>query len=147
MIHRLIYRFQILYSLFRPKHSSSYSKVPSVNLYEINQYILFIVWGTSALKSYKRSKSDKVLIDDFKLKLFSMDPRSKLEQGLRITDVFIAYIQSVYLHALEEISRSQVFPIDSVPIFYTITVPESWSLLTKEMILRCYTKAGAILQP
>ncbi|KAF9435145.1 hypothetical protein BGZ76_006813, partial [Entomortierella beljakovae] len=130
-----------------PKHLNSYSKVPSVNLYEINQDISFIDWGTSALAAYKRSKDGRVLVRDFKLNLFYMDPRSKLDDGLRLTDTFISYIRNVYLHTLGEISKSQVMPIDSAPIYYTITVPESWSLLTKEMILRCYTKAGAIIQP
>ncbi|KAF9175865.1 hypothetical protein BGX20_009985 [Mortierella sp. AD010] len=129
-----------------PKHLNSYSKVPSVSLYKTNEGKSLVEWGSSALASYKRSKTDRVLIRDYKLQLFDLDARGRLEHGLHLTDVFIQYIRSVHLHLMEEVNKSQVLSATSVPIHYCITIPQSWTLPTRELILRCYVEAGVILQ-
>ncbi|KAG0092654.1 hypothetical protein BGZ92_009118 [Podila epicladia] len=129
-----------------PRHLNAYAKVPTVSLYKTNENKGFVDWGSSALASYKRSKADRVLIRDYKLLLFDQGARGRLENGLHLTDVFTQYIQSIHRHLMEEVNKSQVLAAESVPIHYCITVPQSWTLPTRELILRCYVEAGVILQ-
>ncbi|KAF9116478.1 hypothetical protein BGX27_002150 [Mortierella sp. AM989] len=129
-----------------PKHLNSYSKVPTVSLYKTNENISLIDWGSSALAAYKRSKTDRILIRDYKLQLFDLDARGRLEHGLYLTDVFTQYIRSLHVHLMEEVNKSQVLSAESIPIHYCITIPQSWTLPTRELILRCYVGAGVILQ-
>jgi len=125
---------------------NAYAKVPTVSLYKTNENKGFIDWGSSALASYKRSKADRVLVRDYKLLLFDQGARGRLENGLHLTDVFTQYIQSIHRHLMDEVNKSQVLAAESVPIHYCITVPQSWTLPTRELILRCYVEAGVILQ-
>ncbi|KAG0005257.1 hypothetical protein BGZ79_006004 [Entomortierella chlamydospora] len=129
-----------------PKHLNSYAKVPTVSLYKTNENKAFLDWGSSALANYKRSKADRVLIRDYKLLLFDQGARGKLSNGLHLTDVFTQYLQSIHRHLMEEVNKSQVLAAESVPIHYCITVPQSWTLPTRELILRCYVEAGIVLQ-
>ncbi|KAK3818729.1 MAG: hypothetical protein J3Q66DRAFT_338350 [Benniella sp.] len=129
-----------------PRHSSSYAKVPTVSLYKTNDNKGLLDWGSSALTSYKRSKADRVLIRDYKLLLFDQGARGRLDNGLHLTDVFTQYLQSIHRHLMEEVNKSQVLAAESIPIHYCITVPQSWTLPTRELILRCYVEAGIILQ-
>ncbi|KAI8359400.1 hypothetical protein B0O80DRAFT_230622 [Mortierella sp. GBAus27b] len=129
-----------------PRHQNSYAKVPTVSLYKTNENKAFVDWGSSALSNYKRSKTDRVLIQDYKLLLFDQGARGRLDNGLHLTDVFTQYLQSIHRHLMEEVNKSQVKAAESVPIHYCITVPQSWTLPTRELILRCYVEAGIILQ-
>ncbi|KAI7830310.1 hypothetical protein BC939DRAFT_304808 [Gamsiella multidivaricata] len=129
-----------------PRHLNAYAKVPTVSLYKTNENKAFVDWGSSALATYKRSKTDRVLIRDYKLLLFDQGARGRLDNGLHLTDVFTQYLQSIHRHLMEEVNKSQVLAAESVPIHYCITVPQSWTLPTRELILRCYVEAGIILQ-
>ncbi|KAF8968004.1 hypothetical protein BGZ46_010938 [Entomortierella lignicola] len=129
-----------------PRHLNSNAKVPTVSLYKVNENKAFVDWGSSALANYKRSKTDRVLVRDYKLLLFDQGARGKLSNGLHLTDVFTQYLQSIHRHLMEEVNKSQVLAAESVPIHYCITVPQSWTLPTRELILRCYVEAGIILQ-
>ncbi|ORY95178.1 hypothetical protein BCR41DRAFT_315055 [Lobosporangium transversale] len=129
-----------------PKHLSAYAKVPTVSLYKTTEGKSLLDWGSSALSSYKRSKTDKVLIRDYKLQLFDQGARGRLEQGLYLTDVFTQYIRSVHQHLVEEVNKTQVLSAESIPMHYCITVPQAWTLPTRELVLRCYVEAGVILQ-
>ncbi|KAG0204417.1 hypothetical protein BGX28_003633 [Mortierella sp. GBA30] len=129
-----------------PRHLNAYAKVPTVSLYKTNENKAFVDWGSSALATYKRSKTDRVLIRDYKLLLFDQGARGRLENGLHLTDVLTQYLQSIHRHLMEEVNKSQVLAAESVPIHYCITVPQAWTLPTRELILRCYVEAGIILQ-
>ncbi|ORZ04551.1 hypothetical protein BCR41DRAFT_389910 [Lobosporangium transversale] len=129
-----------------PRHLNAYAKVPTVSLYKTGDDKAFIDWGSSALSTYKRSKTGKVLIRDYKLLLFDQDARGKLENGLHLMDVITQYLKSVHRHLMEEVNKSQVRAAESVPIHYCITVPQAWTLPTRELMLRCYVEAGIILQ-
>ncbi|KAF8977671.1 hypothetical protein BGZ46_007223, partial [Entomortierella lignicola] len=120
--------------------------VPTVSLYKTDDSKSLVDWGSSALVSYKRSKSDRVLIRNYKLQLFDLDARGRLEHGLHLTDVFTQYIRHVHLHLIEEVNKSQVLSAESISIHYCITIPQSWTLPTRELILRCYVEAGVISQ-
>ncbi|KAF9098042.1 hypothetical protein BGX23_007199 [Mortierella sp. AD031] len=129
-----------------PRHLNAYAKVPTVSLYKTNENKALVDWGSSALATYKRSKADKILIRDYKLLLFDQNARGRLENGLHVTDVMTQYLQSIHRHLMEEVNKSQVLAAESVPIHYCITVPQAWTLPTRELILRCYVEAGIILQ-
>ncbi|KAF9438948.1 hypothetical protein BGZ76_002611 [Entomortierella beljakovae] len=129
-----------------PRHLNAYAKVPTVSLYKTNENKGLVDWGSSALASYKRSKIDRVLVKDYKLLLFDQGARGKLSNGLHLTDVFTQYLQGIYRHLMEEVNKSQVLAAESVPIHYCITIPQSWTLPTRELVLRCYVEAGIILQ-
>ncbi|KAG0055161.1 hypothetical protein BGZ83_009463 [Gryganskiella cystojenkinii] len=129
-----------------PKQVSAYSKVPTVSLYKADKDRTFEDWGSSALASYKRSKTDRFLVQDYKILLFDQGARGQLQHGLHLTDAFIHYLRSVHRHILEEINKSQVVAAESVPIHYCITIPQSWTLPTRELVLRCYVEAGVIIQ-
>ncbi|KAF9987710.1 hypothetical protein BGZ75_000237 [Mortierella antarctica] len=130
----------------KPRHLNAYAKVPTVSLYKTNENKALVDWGSSALAAYKRSKADRVLIKDYKLLLFDQGARGRLENGLHLTDVLTQYLQSIHRHLMEEVNKSQVLAAESVPIHYCITVPQAWTLPTRELILRCYVEAGIILQ-
>ncbi|KAG0273002.1 hypothetical protein BGZ95_011192 [Linnemannia exigua] len=115
-------------------------------LYKTNENKSLVDWGSSALASYKRSKTDRILIRDYKLLLFDQNARGRLDNGLHLTDVLTQYLQSIHRHLMEEVNKSQVLAAESVPIHYCITVPQAWTLPTRELILRCYVEAGIILQ-
>ncbi|KAF9105351.1 hypothetical protein BGX27_009659 [Mortierella sp. AM989] len=129
-----------------PRHLNAYAKVPTVSLYKTNENKGFVDWGSSALATYKRSKTDRVLVRDYKLLLFDQEARGRLNNGLHLTDIFTRYLQSIHRHLMDEVNKSQVLAAESVPIHYCITVPQSWTLPTRELILRCYVEAGIILQ-
>ncbi|KAF9135841.1 hypothetical protein BGW39_011430 [Mortierella sp. 14UC] len=129
-----------------PRHLNAYAKVPTVSLYKTNENKGLVDWGSSALASYKRSKADRILIRDYKLLLFDQNARGRLDNGLHLTDVLTQYLQSIHRHLMEEVNKSQVLAAESVPIHYCITVPQAWTLPTRELILRCYVEAGIILQ-
>ncbi|KAI8605288.1 hypothetical protein EDD21DRAFT_363987 [Dissophora ornata] len=129
-----------------PKHLNAYSKVPTVSLYKTNEDKSLVEWGSSALASYKRSRTDRVLIRNYKLELFDQGARGRLEHGLHLTDVFTQYIHSIHRYLIEEVNKTQVLSAASVPIHYCITVPQAWTLPTRELILRCYVEASVILQ-
>ncbi|KAG0045116.1 hypothetical protein BGZ83_009643 [Gryganskiella cystojenkinii] len=129
-----------------PRHLNAYAKVPTVSLYKTTENKAFVDWGSSALATYKRSKTDKVLIRDYKLLLFDQEARGRLENGLHLMDVFTQYLQSIHRHLMDEVNKSQVLAAESVPIHYCITVPQAWTLPTRELVLRCYVEAGIILQ-
>ncbi|KAF9929846.1 hypothetical protein FBU30_001159 [Linnemannia zychae] len=129
-----------------PRHLNAYAKVPTVSLYKTNENKGLVDWGSSALANYKRSKTDRILIRDYKLLLFDQNARGRLENGLHLTDVLTQYLQSIHRHLMEEVNKSQVLAAESVPIHYCITVPQAWTLPTRELILRCYVEAGIILQ-
>ncbi|KAF9910113.1 hypothetical protein EC991_007245 [Linnemannia zychae] len=129
-----------------PRHLNAYAKVPTVSLYKTNENKSLVDWGSSALASYKRSKTDRILIRDYKLLLFDQNARGRLDNGLHLTDVLTQYLQSIHRHLMEEVNKSQVLAAESVPIHYCITVPQAWTLPTRELILRCYVEAGIILQ-
>jgi len=134
-----------LLSMCRPRHLNAYAKVPTVSLYKTNENKAFVDWGSSALASYKRSKADRALIRDYKLLLFDQGARGKLDHGLHLTDVLTQYLRSIHRHLMDEVNKSQVLAAESIPIHYCITVPQSWTLPTRELILRCYVEAGIIL--
>ncbi|KAI1319618.1 hypothetical protein EDD11_003611 [Mortierella claussenii] len=129
-----------------PRHLNAYAKVPTVSLYKTNENKAFVDWGSSALAAYKRSKTDRVLIRDYKLLLFDQHARGRLDHGFHVTDVLTQYLQSIHRHLMEEVNKSQVLAAESVPIHYCITVPQAWTLPTRELMLRCYVEAGIILQ-
>ncbi|KAI8347094.1 hypothetical protein B0O80DRAFT_430398 [Mortierella sp. GBAus27b] len=129
-----------------PKHMSSYAKVPTVSLYRTTEEKTFLDWGSSALTSFKRSKKERVLIRDYKLQLFDQGARGRLEHSLHLTDVFTQYIRSIYRYVIDEVNKSHGLAAESVPMHYCITVPEAWTLPTRELVLRCYVEAGVILQ-
>lgn len=129
----------------RPKHLSASAKVPTVSLYKTTEDKTFIDWGSSALTSYKRSKNDRVLVGDYKLQLFDQGGRGRLEHSLHLTDVFTQYIRSVCRYVIDEVNKSHGLAKESVPMHYCITVPEAWTLPTRELVLRCYVEAGVIL--
>ncbi|KAF9979200.1 hypothetical protein BGZ73_004086 [Actinomortierella ambigua] len=128
-----------------PRHLNSYAKVPTASLYSTGDRT-FVDWGSSALSLYKRAKEDRTLIRNYKLLLFDREAKGRLENGLHLTDVFTQYIQRVHRHVMDEINKSQVHAAESIPIHYCITVPQAWTLPTRELILRCYVEAGVILQ-
>lgn len=130
----------------RPRHLNAYAKVPTVSLYKTNENKGMVDWGSSALASYKRSKTDRILVRDYKLLLFDQNARGRLDNGLHLTDVLTQYLGSIHRHLMEEVNKSQVLAAESVPIHYCITVPQAWTLPTRELILRCYVEAGIILQ-
>ncbi|KAF9543621.1 hypothetical protein EC957_000625 [Mortierella hygrophila] len=129
-----------------PRHLNAYAKVPTVSLYKTGENKGMADWGSSALASYKRSKTDRVLVRDYKLLLFDQNARGRLNNGLHLTDVLTQYLGSIHRHLMEEVNKSQVLAAESVPIHYCITVPQAWTLPTRELILRCYVEAGIILQ-
>ncbi|KAG0291098.1 hypothetical protein BGZ96_005500 [Linnemannia gamsii] len=129
-----------------PRHLNAYAKVPTVSLYKTNENKGMADWGSSALASYKRSKTDRILVRDYKLLLFDQNARGRLDNGLHLTDVLTQYLGSIHRHLMEEVNKSQVLAAESVPIHYCITVPQAWTLPTRELILRCYVEAGIILQ-
>ncbi|KAF9137851.1 hypothetical protein BGX30_009845 [Mortierella sp. GBA39] len=129
-----------------PRHLNAYAKVPTVSLYKTGESKGMADWGSSALASYKRSKTDRVLVRDYKLLLFDQNARGRLDNGLHLTDVLTQYLGSIHRHLMEEVNKSQVLAAESVPIHYCITVPQAWTLPTRELILRCYVEAGIILQ-
>ncbi|KAI8594289.1 hypothetical protein EDD21DRAFT_98687, partial [Dissophora ornata] len=129
-----------------PRHLNAYAKVPTVSLYKTNENKALVDWGSSALANYKRSKTDRVLIRDYKLLLFDQGAKGRLDNGLHLMDVLTQYLQSIHRHLLDEVNKSQVLAAESIPIHYCITVPQSWTLPTRELILRCYVEAGIILQ-
>ncbi|KAG0258849.1 hypothetical protein BG011_003031 [Mortierella polycephala] len=129
-----------------PRHLNAYAKVPTVSLYKTNENKAFVDWGSSAQAAYKRSKTDRILIQDYKLLLFDQNARGRLENGLHLTDVLTQYLRSIHHHLMEEVNKSQVLAAESVPIHYCITVPQAWTLPTRELLLRCYVEAGIILQ-
>ncbi|KAK3829977.1 MAG: hypothetical protein J3R72DRAFT_373927 [Linnemannia gamsii] len=129
-----------------PRHLNAYAKVPTVSLYKTNENKGLVDWGSSALAGYKRSKTDRILIRDYKLLLFDQNARGRLDNGLHLTDVLTQYLQSIHRHLMEEVNKSQVLAAESIPIHYCITVPQAWTLPTRELILRCYVEAGIILQ-
>ncbi|KAG0064569.1 hypothetical protein BGZ89_009013 [Linnemannia elongata] len=129
-----------------PRHLNAYAKVPTVSLYKTNENKGMVDWGSSALASYKRSKTDRILVRDYKLLLFDQNARGRLDNGLHLTDVLTQYLGSIHRHLMEEVNKSQVLAAESVPIHYCITVPQAWTLPTRELILRCYVEAGIILQ-
>ncbi|KAG0285661.1 hypothetical protein BGZ98_005421, partial [Dissophora globulifera] len=129
-----------------PRHLNAYAKVPTVSLYKTNEDRALVDWGSSALAAFKRSKTDRVLIRDYKLLLFDQGAKGRLDNGLHLTDVFTQYLRSIHRHLMDEVNKSQVLAAESVPIHYCITVPQSWTLPTRELILRCYVEAGIILQ-
>ncbi|KAG0265224.1 hypothetical protein DFQ27_000754 [Actinomortierella ambigua] len=128
-----------------PRHLNSYAKVPTASLYSTGDRT-FVDWGSAALSLYKRAKEDRTLIRNYKLLLFDREAKGRLENGLHLTDVFSQYIQRVHRHVMDEINKSQVHAAESIPIHYCITVPQAWTLPTRELILRCYVEAGVILQ-
>lgn len=117
-----------------------------MSLYKTDKERTFEDWGSSALAGYKRSKADRYLVQDYKILLFDQGARGQLQHGLHLTDVFVHYLKSIHRHLLEEISKSQVVAAESVPIHYCITIPQSWTLPTRELVLRCYVEAGVIIQ-
>ncbi|KAK3829885.1 MAG: hypothetical protein JOS17DRAFT_747898 [Linnemannia elongata] len=129
-----------------PRHLNAYAKVPTVSLYKTNENKGMTDWGSSALAAYKRSKQDLILVRDYKLLLFDQNARGRLDNGLHLTDVLTQYLGSIHRHLMEEVNKSQVLAAESVPIHYCITVPQAWTLPTRELILRCYVEAGIILQ-
>ncbi|KAI7817252.1 hypothetical protein BC939DRAFT_402852 [Gamsiella multidivaricata] len=129
-----------------PKHLNAYAKVPTVSLYKTNDDKAFVSWGSSALSSYKRCRANHVLMRDYKLQLFDQGACGRLEHGLHLTDVFTQYIRSIHRHVIEEVNKSQVLSAESVPMHYCITIPQAWTLPTRELVLRCYIEAGIILQ-
>ncbi|KAF9577796.1 hypothetical protein BGW38_006762 [Lunasporangiospora selenospora] len=106
------------------------------------EMIDFVKWYAA----FKRSRNDSILVTDYKLQLFDKGARGKLEHGLHLTDVFTQYLRSLHQHLVDEINKSQAVTSSSVPIHYCITVPQSWTLPTRELVLRCYVEAGIILQ-
>ncbi|KAG0239017.1 hypothetical protein BGW41_007964 [Actinomortierella wolfii] len=128
-----------------PRHLNSYAKVPTVSLYSTGDRT-FVDWGSAALSLYKRAKDDRTLVRNYKLLLFDREAKGRLDNGLHLTDVFTQYIQRVHRHVMDEINKSQVHSAESIPIHYCITVPQAWTLPTRELILRCYVEAGVILQ-
>ncbi|KAG0309221.1 hypothetical protein BGZ98_004305 [Dissophora globulifera] len=129
-----------------PKHLNAYAKVPTVSLYNTSENRALVDWGSSALASYKRSKTDRVLIRDYKLQLFDQGARGRLGHGLHLTDVFTQYIQSIHRHLLEEVNKSQVLSAESMPMHYCVTIPQAWTIPTRELVLRCYVEAGVVQQ-
>ncbi|KAF9363222.1 hypothetical protein BGX34_004628 [Mortierella sp. NVP85] len=129
-----------------PKHLNAYAKVPTVSLYKTTDERSFVDWGSAAITSYKRSKNDRVLVRDYKLHLFDQGARGRLEHSLYLTDVFTQYIRSIHKYVLDEVNKSHGFSAESIPMHYCITVPEAWTLPTRELVLRCYVEAGVILQ-
>ncbi|KAF9925411.1 hypothetical protein FBU30_004794 [Linnemannia zychae] len=128
-----------------PKSIGTYSKVPTVNLYnsEVDTREL-IDWGSSAMSSYKRSKRDRTLVSDYKLQFFDEGRRAVLKHGLFPTDVLVHFLKGLHEYLIDEINKAQVAKAEAIPMHYCVTIPKSWGRPTQGLIVNCYVEAGII---